>query len=318
MTYKISKVALAQINPHDHCFRITTARDKPDLVASVRKIGLLEPPALKAGASGLSIVSGFRRIHACRQLGLQSILVRILAQELEPLDCLRIAVTENASQRPLNLVETARAVQRFKQYCRQEGELKDELAILDLPTSRAMIDKLDRLGRLRPELQDAIVEGWIGLNVALNVGDLPRPDQVAVCALFASLRMSVSKQKEILTFAQDIAGRDRKRIGDVLQSRNMRAIIAADDLERNQKIAMIRRHLKQKRYPNLSKAEAQYREVIRALRLGAQMRIDPPAAFEGECYTLSLQFRNRHDLDNAYHKLGTLLEDAAIDSLFPV
>jgi ParB family chromosome partitioning protein len=316
MTYKLSKVPVSQINLHDHSFRITTARDKPDLVASVGKIGLLEPPALQAGAAGLSIVSGFRRIDACRQLNFQSIPVRLLAADCAPMDCLRIAVTENASQRPLNLVETARAVQKFKQYCRREGELKEALADHHLPASRAMIGKLERLGRLHPELQAAIVEGWMGLNTALSVGELPRPDQTAVCTLFAHLRLSVSKQKEILAVTQDIAGRDRKFVGEVLQSTNIQAILAAEDLERNQKTALIRRYLKQTRFPNLSRAEERYHETVRALRLGPRMRIDPPPAFEGENYTLSLHFRNRQDLEHAYRKLGALLKDAAIDTLF--
>jgi ParB family chromosome partitioning protein len=115
---------------------------------------------------------------------------------------------------------------------------------------------------------------------------------------------------------QDIAGRDRKFVGEVLQSTNIQAILAAEDLERNQKTALIRRYLKQTRFPNLSRAEERYHETVRALRLGPRMRIDPPPAFEGENYTLSLHFRHRQDLEHAYRKLGALLKDAAIDTLF--
>jgi ParB/RepB/Spo0J family partition protein len=317
MAYKVSKVPLDDINLEDHAFRITTTQDKASLLESIQQFGLLQPPAVWRNATGLIVVSGFRRIRACQELGLQAIPARLVANDLRPLDCLRMALAENITQRSLNLVEMARAVQRIRLYCPAGHKATDELALLGLPTSKAMINKLDRLGCLPSDLQAAVVDGTIGLNTALEVGSLERQDQLAVQALFTLLPLSVSKQKEILGMALDIAGRDEKTIADVLHADAVCAIIDDDLIDRNQKIKKIRRHLKKTRYPHLTAFEVQYHETVNALKLGPHMRIDPPAHFEGTFFTLSLRFASRHDLESAHRTIGTLLQNSAIDSIFP-
>lgn len=317
MEYKVSQVALDDINPEDHTFRITTRRDKPSLLNSIPQVGLLQPPAVWRNAAGLVVVSGFRRIRACRQLGIHTVPARRIADDQQPLDCLRMAVFENTSQRPLNLVEMARAICRVKRCCPPGRKITDELVLLGLPASRKMVHKLDQLIRLGPDLQHAVVDGWVSLNTALEIGTLERMDQSAVHAIFACLRMSVSKQKEILALTRDIAGRDRKSIHDVLQSDRMRAIVDDDQFDRNQKTAMIRRHLKKVRYPHLTQTETQYNEAVKALKLGPRMRIDPPAHFEGTTYTLSLRFESRDDLEAAYQTIGVALQNPAIQAILP-
>lgn len=317
MAYKVSKVPLDAINLEDHAFRITTTQDKASLLESIRKFGLLQPPAVWRNATGLIVVSGFRRIRACQKLGLQAIPTRWVANDLRPLDCLRMAIAENNTQRSLNLVEMARAVQRVRLYCPHGHKMADELTRLGLPTSRPMINKLDRLGCLPSDLQAAVVDGTIGLNTALEVGSLERQDQLAVQALFSLLQLSVGKQKEILGMTRDIAGRDKKSIADVLHADAVRAIVEDDQIDRNQKTTMIRGYLKKTRYPHLTAFETQYHETVNALKLGPNMRIDPPAYFEGTTFTLSLRFANRRDLESAYGTIGTLLQNSAIDSIFP-
>jgi ParB/RepB/Spo0J family partition protein len=317
MVYKVSNVSPADINLEDHAFRITTTQDKASLLESIEKFGLLQPPTIWPHATGLIVVSGFRRIRACQQLGLQAIPARWVAKDLRPLDCLRMALTENITQRALNLVEMARAVRRVRLYCPTGHKTAEELALLGLPSSQSMINKLERLGGLPSDLQAAVVDGTISLNTALEVGNLERRDQLAVRGLFCYLRLSVGKQREILGMARDIAGRDKKTIADVLHADAVSAIVDDDQMDRNQKTKIIRRYLKKTRYPHRTAFETQYTEAVNALKLGPHMRIDPPADFEGTTFTLSLRFENRCDLASAYRTIGTLLQDANIDSIFP-
>ena len=317
MEYKVAHVALDDINTADATFRITTPQDKPSLLPSIQAVGLLTPPVVWPGRAGLIVVSGFRRLAACRQLGIQVIPARQLARALPPIDCLRMAVIENSSQRPLNLVESGRAIRQMKRFSPRDRTLTDELARLGLPVSRKMVTKLEQLVRLGAELQAAVVDGLISLNTALEIGTLAQPDQTAVYAFFSRLRMSVSKQKEILAMARDIAGRDHHALHEVLQSDRLRKIVEDQDLDRHQKTDMIRRRIKKWRYPHLTQMESRFSEAIRALKLGAQMRIDPPAHFEGTTYTLSLRFSSRDDLETAWRKFGAALQNPAIDTIFP-
>ncbi len=317
MEFSLAKVALDDINTNDHSFRITTTRDKPSLHESIDKVGLLVPPALQRQSSGWIIVSGFRRIQACQQAGHKTVAARRIADDLPPLDCFRLAVIENISQRPLNLIETARVIGKLRRLCTSAQAFTDELVRLGLPASRAMIDKFDRLMDLGEDLQIAVLNGVIGLNVALTIGAMPRDDQNAAHELFTRIPMSVSKQREVLALAHDIAGRDRNSVGEVVQSARIREILNDAEMDRNTKAAAIRRHLKKIRYPSLSQAETRFQEALSRLKLGPHMRIDPPEGFEGLTYILTLRFKNRRDLDRAYQKLGAALENPAIGSLFP-
>jgi ParB family chromosome partitioning protein len=316
MIYKSTTVPLTHINLDDQSYRITTTRDKTDIAPSVRRYGLLVPPALIREAGALRIVSGFRRIRTSRRLGQPEIAARLLSSDLRPLDCARIAVTENAAQRPLNLIETARAVQLVSRHCPPTKPCADELAMLGLPNASRMVVKLQGLLRLADSLQAAIVEGWIALNSALEIGELAPRDQQAILEFLSTLRMSVSKQKEVLSMMRDIAGRDGLGVGEVLQSPDIRRIIEDEATESNQKTALVRKLLKKIRYPNLSQAQVRYDEALRTLRFGAQIRLEPPPAFEGETHTMHIRFRNREELETAYLSLGRALQQPALDALF--
>jgi ParB-like chromosome segregation protein Spo0J len=316
MIYKFTTVPLTHINLDDQSYRITTTRDKTDIAPSVQRYGLLEPPALRWEAGALIIVSGFRRIRTSGSLGQREITARLLTSELRPIDCARIAVTENAAQRPLNLIETARAVRMVSRYCQPTKQQADELALLGLPSSRRMIARLERLLRLADSLQAAVVEGWIAIHTALEIGEMSSRDQKAALEFMSTLRMSVSKQKEVLSLTRDIAGRDGLGIGEVLQAPDIRRIIDDDAIESNQKTALVRKMLKAIRFPNLSQAQAQYDEALRMLRFGPQIRLEPSPAFEGETHTMHIRFRNRQELEAAYLSLGRALRQPAIDALF--
>ena len=71
-------IPLADIDPGDERFRITTRRDSDDLHLSIGRLGLRAAPLVLPGAAGFIIVSGFRRIAACQGLGWDSIPARVL------------------------------------------------------------------------------------------------------------------------------------------------------------------------------------------------------------------------------------------------
>ena len=317
MEYRFGTIALTAINPNDPTFRISTSRDKPSIFESISTDGMLVPPALKRQGAEWIVVSGFRRIYACMQAGHRMIAARLLADHLVPLECLRLAIIENSSQRTLNMVESARAVRRLRRLCDADHDLTSEMARLGLTSTHTTVARLERLGQLGETLQNAIVDGFIGPDVALTIGAMPTEDQNAVLNIFTGIAMSAGKQKDILNMAQDIAGRDRKSLAAVLQSDRIRAIGDDPERDRNMKSADIRSHLRKLRYPHLFRTETRCRTAIDKLKLGSHMRIDHPEGFEGKTYTLSLRFKSIEDLTHAHRKLGHAIQNPAIKGLFP-
>ena len=109
MDYKITPVSLDQIKTGDHTFKITTNTDKTDLALSIGAIGLLQPPVLMKTGREFTIICGFRRIEAYETLNIARIPARILRSNYSTMTCAQIAISDNASQRSLNIVEQSRA-----------------------------------------------------------------------------------------------------------------------------------------------------------------------------------------------------------------
>jgi ParB-like chromosome segregation protein Spo0J len=103
-------ISLVDIDFEDPAFRITTRNDIDDLLGSIQKIGLLQPPVLMANSAGYTIVCGFRRIAACRKLGWTRIAAGILKKTVDRFKTAQLSIADNAFQRSLNLVETSRAL----------------------------------------------------------------------------------------------------------------------------------------------------------------------------------------------------------------
>ena len=108
MRYKEEIVPLAQIDETDETYRITTTADIDDLAASIKDIGLIHTPIIEArdGNGPYTILSGFRRIKACKLLQIKHINAKVIDSEHLQLDRAKISVSENSFQRVLNPIET--------------------------------------------------------------------------------------------------------------------------------------------------------------------------------------------------------------------
>ena len=92
---ELDNVALESIDLTDQTFRISESLECAGLAKSLREVGQLSPvillgPRERPG----TVVCGFRRLHALRNIGEKSVLVRSLTPgEYRPLQIFRIALS---------------------------------------------------------------------------------------------------------------------------------------------------------------------------------------------------------------------------------
>ena len=125
--------------------------------------------------------------------------------------------------------------------------------------------------------------------------DLARhPPEIAVdlARLFEQLKLSLNKQKEIITLMGEIALREDVSIRQVLSCKTLQQILTDEDLDRSQKGRQIRHYLRQRRFPRIVKAEQHYHAQLKKLKLNPDIQLIPPKDFEGTCYRLNLNFTN--------------------------
>lgn len=311
MTFKIVK--LSEIDDQDISCRITTETDDVPLKESIKLLGVLNPPILFKNTSKYAIVSGFRRIRASRELGLKKLEARVLNPKTSKLEAARLAVADNALQRPLNLVEKSRAVGMLSAVIEDETILIEELGALGIPEGPAMIRKLKNIGNFSADLQKALLSGTVSLPTALELNGMNPEASGVFIKIFSQIKLSLGKQREIITLTMEIAHRENITVRAVFEENRLREILNHPNFDQSQKVQNIRYYLKKRRFPTLSATEKAFEQLIKELKLGSKVKLIPPNHFEGSTYTLTFNFRKLSELCDHKTAFDAILKNPMVE-----
>jgi len=314
-TSSVRWIDLDRINTDDVRFQITTRKDTDNLAISIQQVGVLRPLLLKAQSEEYLIVSGFRRMAACRQLGWPKIPAQVLNADVDVQRCVELAITDNCLQRPLNLVETSRALGMLAELHSDPVRLAGAATNLGLPDNPAMIVKIVKVSDLPASIQNAILNDTISLTMALELGQFDAHIGSVVAALFAELKIGLNRQRELIVLIKEIALRENISIVDVLKAADT-AILAGDkDPDRRIKSRLLRDYLRQRRYPAIMKAEKKFETHLKQLKLGRGLTLMPPRDFERNRYHLSLAFESLSELNTLRGKLDEIVEHPSLKKI---
>ena len=308
MDYKICSVSPDEIGTDDRTFKITTNTDETDLVASIRTIGLLQPPVLIEKESGYQVVCGFRRIQACRALNMTGIPARILPPNTPGMVCAQIAISDNSFQRQLNLVEQSRGYALARQFSGGSASWLKIVESTGLASSQTAMDRIIPIADMPVSLKEALLEGSIALPVALRITRLNEDDAKALCTFFRRISTGLNVQRELMEFLTEISRRDGIAIARLIEMDEIAAVMENGDRSVPQKVRELRMLLRSKRYPELSRAESRYLQKVKSLKLDPCVQLQAPPFFEGNTYRLTLSVHSRRQLKSLQHQLKKLVD----------
>jgi len=292
----LSTIDIDSIDLEDKTFRITTDTSIKKLILSVKSVGLLNPPILLKKTSGFQIISGFRRISAYINLGIVKIPAKIINFDRKKLECVKLAITDNSLQRTLNLIEQSRSLYMLSEFYPDNDRLAQAASVLGLPDSPAIIKKIKNICILPLDIQNGVLSNTISLAMAIELGKLKKDEGSAFAILFDKLKSSLNKQREIITHIKEIAIIENSSIINLLTKNYLREISEDQELDKNKKINLIRSYLKQRRFPEITKAEKKLEKKIKSLNLGRNIKLIVPKNFEATTFSLNLQFDNMEQL----------------------
>jgi ParB/RepB/Spo0J family partition protein len=308
----IQNIKLSAVAVEASTYRITTTSKIDDLVASIRLIGLIHPPILKQSASGYLIISGFRRIAACEYLGWQEIPARILDADIDVARCIHLAISENALQRPLNLIEIFRCIRLLSSITMDEEILTETASKLGLPSDSGLIRKIKKIGDLEPSIQEGILANTISLAMAAALAELEPKVGIALARVFARLKIGLNRQRELMILLDEIAHRENSSIGNLLNEPAIQQVLDDPDLDRVQKRRQIQEYLRQRRFPAIYRMKNEYKKHIKELQLGSHISLTPPKDFEGSNYTLKLTFSSLSELEELQNRLDRIIQSKGL------
>ena len=308
----LQSIDLSSIDSEDGKFRITTQTEAQELVVAIQQLGLMHPPILKQYDTRYRIISGFRRIAACRQIGWSKVPAFILNPDTHDGTCALIAIADNSFQRPLNLVEISRSLNLLSCYFKEEKLQLKFASLLGLSEHRKHIKKIEKIFHLPEPIQDAILAETISLAVAMDLAaamdsDELEPDTgVELVKLFEQLGIGINKQRQLMVMLREIALRDNITVKQLLGHKAMRKILESSELDRVQKSRQIKSFLQQRRYPTITRTEKEFEAQVKKFKLGNSATLAPPRDFEGTTFTLTLRFDSHADLLEHQSKLDRI------------
>jgi ParB family chromosome partitioning protein len=311
-TVRYQAIPQTDIDTEDLTFRITTRGGIEDLLGSIQKTGLIQPPVLIENPAGYTIVCGFRRIAACRKLGWTRITARILEKSIDRFKTAQISIADNALQRSLNLVETSRALNLLDDFGPDNQQRREAAEALGLPISESLSFALKEICRLPLPVQEGILTDTINLSMALELGGLEPPAAEGLVRLFDQLKVGLNKQRELLLLLKEIAGREQITIPQLIAEKPLQEVLETVEMDRAVKRQKVRSYLRQRRFPAITKAETEYRKWVKQLKLGNNIKLIPPKDFEGSTFSMTLRFNNRQDLSELNKKIEEMIQHPAL------
>lgn len=297
MEYELRDIALALICDRDHTFHISTRPLPEALPSSIERIGLINRPILLEDSGGYLIVSGFARIAACRRLAWSAVPANCLRADTPRHMCALTAVADNAFQRALDVVEQARACALLARFFAAPHELIAAGNAVGLMLNADLIEKLLRIHGMHANLQSALIEGSIALPTALRISAHPEPSAAdGVVALLRQLKVSLSRQKELLDWIEGIQMREGISVADLLAEEPLARWRADLSLDAPRRASLIRQYLKKRRYPTITQFESRYDQAAKKLALGQGIELSPPPHFEGRTFSIKLDFSSSAEL----------------------
>ena len=144
-----------------------------ELAASIKEVGLLQPPVVRALAHGkYELIMGERRLRASKEAGLSEITV--IVKETADDDLLIDALLENLHRAQLNPLEEAAA---YEQLLKDFGCTQEELAAR-VGRSRPQISNTLRLLKLPPSVAKRVAAGVLSAGHARALLSLSSSEEI--------------------------------------------------------------------------------------------------------------------------------------------
>lgn len=314
------EISIQAIDFTHELFRISEEIVSVPLQASIREIGQLNPVLLmEEGKHLYTVVCGFRRLHALRQLHVSQVFARIIEREGRDLPGIfSLSLLDNLSHRELNPLEKARVL--FK--LRHDFRVSDDVIITNFqprmglaPHEKALRTHL-MLHASHPGLRQYFKEGRLTLSSLEYLAATKVASQESIASALAGMRMSAGLQKRFFGLLGELAAKNGIEPDFPFRDPEVLAVLKNTGLSPFQRGEKVYEALYRRRYPRVTQAEQRFLERKKSLGLPGSIRITPAPYFEVP--DLRVEF-NAPDAERFRERAAELFEASRkpeLDNLF--
>ena len=213
---KVDELPLDELKPFkDHPFKVVEDEEMERLKESIRDSGVLIPALARPTENGYELISGHRRLAACRALGMRT--MPVIVRDLTDEEAIITMVDSNLQREHILPSEKAFAYKmKYDAMKRSPGRRKntdqvgqqkwsiDALAE-NAPDSRNQIQRYIRLTNLIPDILKLVDGGRIALTPAVELSYLNSHEQKVLNEIMScdELTPSLSQAQRLRRFSED-------------------------------------------------------------------------------------------------------------------
>jgi hypothetical protein len=269
----------------------------------------------------MTIVCGFRRVHALKQLGISRVFARVLSDsDWDAVKAFELALWDNLSHRQLNPLEKARALIKLKELCGVSDDrlINVYLPVLGLDPAADVLHSFILLSGIHGGLRQCLLEGRLSHSSLERLAGKPAQVQECMAALMDRIRLSASLQKKFLGLLDDLACMTGNPFDAPLKAPQVLSILEDAGLSPFQKGERVYDSLYRLMNPRLSQAIDRFQARKRLLKLPGSIQIRSHPFFEEP----GLHVEFKASSADSFRNLASALQDAAqsqeLEGLFQV
>ena len=306
----IASIDLSLIDFKDKTFYTGNKSNLTNLKDSINDLGLLNPPILREKEGKYQIISGWKRLLSCRELGHREVLCSVCPPKTSDFDSIKIILSDNRDR--LTELELAELLMLYRVLCQLDDKelMNDILPLLAIPSTRKHLDKFLALGSLEKEIKDAFFEDKITIEQCQMLSDLQSEDRLSILEnVFLKYKLNNNESRQVIQHISEIVSIKLKSILDViLQVQSTRLY---KKLDKN----YLRDELKRMRYPDLSSVEEKVRTAIGDLGLPKEVNVYVNQFFESNDIEFRVKAKSSEEILKICNDLATLCEKGDIERL---
>lgn len=209
---KVDELPLDELKPFkDHPFKVMEDEEMERLKESIRESGVLIPALARPTENGYELISGHRRLAACRTLGMSTmpVIVRNLTDE----EAIITMVDSNLQREHILPSEKAFAYKMKLEAIKHQGKTSAQLAqklsaeIVGEASgeSKDQVRRYIRLTNLIPDILKLVDEGRIALTPAVELSYLNNHEQEVLNEIMScdELTPSLSQAQRLRKLSED-------------------------------------------------------------------------------------------------------------------
>ena len=182
---KVEELPLTELTPFkNHPFKVKNDAEMAELMKSIADAGVLSPTLARPNeGGGYELISGHRRLAACKALGMDT--MPVIVRKLTDEEAVITMVDSNLQREHILPSEKAFAYKMKYEALKHQGTSSqvgtklrtDELLAQSSGDSRNQIQRYIRLTNLIPEILQMVDDGKIALTPAVELSYLQPPEQ---------------------------------------------------------------------------------------------------------------------------------------------